>query len=64
MKKKQDKIRLLAKTNSIEVLLSKALIDSCITHNKFLSVNNTLREYDNMKGGIQDLNTSTVNQRF
>ena len=41
-KKKHDKIVLLAKAklNSIEVLVSKALIDSNISHDKFVSVNN------------------------
>ena len=41
-KKKHDKIVLLAKDklNSIEVLVSKALIDSNISHDKFVSVNN------------------------
>ena len=64
MKKKHDKIVLWAKTNSIEVLVSKALIDSCISNNEFVSVNNVLREYDDMKAEIQSVNTSTVNQRF
>ena len=64
MKKKHDKTVLWAKTNSIEVLVSKALIDSCISNNEFVSVNNVLREYDDMKAEIQSVNTSTVNQRF
>ena len=36
---------LLAKTkqNPIEVLISKAVIDSYINHDKFVSVNNVLR---------------------
>ena len=63
-KKKHDKIVLWAKTNGIEVLVSKALIDSCISNNEFVSVNNVLREYDDMKVEIQSVNTSTVNQRF
>ena len=38
---------LLGKTklDAIEVLISKALIDSCITHDEFVSVNNVLREF-------------------
>ena len=63
-KKKHDKIVLWAKTNGIEVLVSKALSDSCISNNEFVSVNNVLREYDDMKAEIQSVNTSTVNQRF
>ena len=50
-KKKHDKIVLLAqcKLNSIEVLISKALIYSNIIHDKFVSKNNVLKEYDDMK---------------
>ena len=36
--------------NTIEVLISKALIDSYISHDEFLSVNNVLREYNEIKG--------------
>ena len=45
-KKKHDKIVLLAKSklNSIEVLISKALIDSNISHDEFVSINNVLKE--------------------
>ena len=50
-KKKRDKIVVLAKTklNTVEVLISKALIDSNISHDEFISVNNVLKEYDDMK---------------
>ena len=50
-KKKHDKIVLLGKDklNTIEVLISKALIDSYISHDEFVSVNNVLREYYEMK---------------
>ena len=37
------------KLNTIEVLISKALIDSYISHDEFVSVNNVLREYYEMK---------------
>ena len=45
-KKKHDKIVLIgnAKLNTIEVLVSKALINSYISHDKFFSVKNVLRE--------------------
>ena len=33
------------KSNTIEVLISKALIDSYINHHKFVSVNNVLKEH-------------------
>ena len=53
-KKKHDEIVLLAKTklNNIEVLISKALIDSCISHEEFFIVNNALRECDDKKKEI------------
>ena len=38
------------KTKSdIKVIISKALIDSYIIHKEFVSVNNVLREYNEMK---------------
>ena len=54
-KKKLDKIVLLGKgnLNAIEVLFSKTLIDSYISHNKFVSVNNVLREYYKMREEIK-----------
>ena len=44
-KKKNDIIVVLvkAKLNTIDVLISKALIKSCISHDELLSVNNVLR---------------------
>ena len=50
---------MLAKTklNSIEVLVSKASIDSNISHNKFVLIQNALKEYDNMKEKIKYLKT-------
>ena len=54
-RKKHDKIVSLAKTklDTIEVLISKALINSYIDHDKFVSVN-VLREYSNMKEEIKN----------
>ena len=37
------------KLNAIEVLIFKALIDSYISHDEFVSVSNVLREYYEMK---------------
>ena len=50
-KKKHNKIVLLGKDklNTIKVLISKALIDSYVSHDEFFSVNNVLREYNEMK---------------
>ena len=44
-KKKHDKIALFVKTklNSIDVLISNALIDSYISHDEFGWVNNVLK---------------------
>ena len=50
-KKKHDKRVLLAKTklNTIVVLISKALVDFNISHDEFVSVNDSLKEYYDMK---------------
>ena len=56
-KKKHDKIVLLAKhkINSIEVLISKALISSNISHDKFVLIN-VLKEFYDMKKEIKNSN--------
>ena len=63
---KHNKILSLAKTNwhSIKVLISRVLIESYISHDEFVIVNNKLNEYDDMKEEIETLKISTVNQRF
>ena len=48
-KKKYEKIVLLA--------ISKALIDSNISHDKFALINSVLKEYDEMKEQIKHLKT-------
>ena len=57
-KKKHDKIVLLAKSklNSMEVLISKALIDSVISHEEFVLIN-VLKQYNEMKKEIKNLMT-------
>ena len=49
--KKHDKIVLLGKSklNSIQVLISKTLIDGYMIHDKFVLINNLMRKNDNMK---------------
>ena len=37
------------KLNTTEVLISKALIDSYISHDELVLINNALREYNEMK---------------
>ena len=54
-KKKHDKIVLLgnSKLNSIEVLISKALIDSVISNDEFVLINNVLKEYEGINEEIE-----------
>ena len=56
-KKKHDKIVFLAKTNlnTIEDLISKALINSNISHDEFVSINNVLKEHNDIKRRNQKL---------
>ena len=55
-KKKHYKIVLFGKgkLNTIKVLFSKSLINSYISHDEFLSVNNVLTEYNEMKNEIKN----------
>ena len=58
-KTKHDKIVLLAKSklNNIGVLISKTLIDSNISHDEFVLLNNVLKEYEEVKEEIKNLKT-------
>ena len=55
MKKKHDKIVLFGKDklNTIEVLISKVLEASYISHEEFVFENNVLREYNEIKEEIK-----------
>ena len=44
-----------SKLNSIDVLISKALIDSVVSHDEFVLVDNVLKEYNKMKDEIKNL---------
>ena len=57
-KKNHDKIALLAKSklNSIEVLISKALIDSNISHDECVLINNVLKGFYDMKEELKNSN--------
>ena len=46
------------KLNTIEVLIFKSLIDSYISHDKFISVNIILREYNEIKNKMKNSETS------
>ena len=54
-KKKHNRKVLLVKDklNTIEVLISKTLIDSYISHEETISVNNVLREYNETEEEIK-----------
>ena len=58
-KNKHNKTVLLAKPklNSMEVLISKALIDSFISHDEFVVINNVLKECNEIKEEINNLKT-------
>ena len=57
-KKKHSKVVLLAisKLNSIEVLMSKVSINSNITHDEFILINNVLKKFYDMKEEIKNSN--------
>ena len=54
-----DKIVFLVKSklNSIEFLISKALIDSVNSHDEFVLINNVLKEYNEIKEEFKNLKT-------
>ena len=58
---KHDKIVLLANSqlNSIEVLITKALIDSNISLDEFDLINNVPKTYDDIKEEIKNLKISS-----
>ena len=45
-----------SKLNSIEVLISKALTDSNISHDELVLINNMLKEFYDMKEEIKNVN--------
>ena len=55
-RKKNNKLVFLtkAKLNTIEVFISKVLIDSYINHDEFVSVNNVLREHNQTNERIKN----------
>ena len=55
-KKKHDKILSLAKSKLNSVLLSKVLINSNISHDEFVLINNVPKEFDDMKEEIKNSN--------
>ena len=59
IKKKHDNIVLFTKSklDTIGVLICKALLDSVIIHDKFVSINNVLKEDNEIKLKIKNLKT-------
>ena len=57
-KKKHDKILMLAKSklNSIETLISQALIDMEISHEEFITILNEKDKYERMKDNLRSEN--------
>ena len=57
-KKKHDQILMLAKSkyNSIEALMSQALIDIDISHKEFITILKEKNKYEKMKENIKDKN--------
>ena len=57
-KKKHDKILMLAKSklNSIDTLISQALIDMEISHEEFITIFKEKDRYEKMKENIRDKN--------
>ena len=53
-----------AKLNSVDVIISRALINSNITHDELVSINNVLEEYNDITKEIRSLEADTINQRF
>ena len=58
-KNNHDRIVFLAKSklDKIAVLIFKALIDSVVSHNEFVLINNVRKEYNQIKEEIQNLKT-------
>ena len=55
---KHDKKLLLAKSelDSVKVLISKALVNSNISHDEFILINNVPKEFDDIKEQINNSN--------
>ena len=65
-KKKHNKILILAKSklNSIETLVSQALIDVEISHEEFITVLKQKNKYEKMKENVRNVNEKQENMRL
>ena len=50
--------------NDIEVLNSKVLIDSVISHDEIILINNVIKEYEEMKVEIKNLKTYSSSSKI
>ena len=50
--------------NDIEVLNSKVLIDSIISHDEIILINNVIKEYEEMKVEIKNLKTYSSSSKI
>ena len=64
--KKHDKILMLAKRklNSIETLVSQALIDMKISHEEFITIVKGKDKYEKMKENVRNVNEIQENTRL
>ena len=55
---------MLAKSNlnSLEILISEALINSNINHDEFVLINNVLKKYDDVKEEIKNLDLNSLSK--
>ena len=65
-KKKHDKILMLAKSklNSIETLVSQALIDMEISHEEFNAIIREKQKYERMKENVRNVSEKQENMRL
>ena len=65
-KKKHNKILILAKSklNSIETLVSQALIDVEISHEEFITILKQKNKYEKMKDNVRNVNEKQENMRL
>ena len=64
-KKKHDKILMLAKSklNSIDTLISQALIDMDISHEEFITILNEKDKYEKMKDNLRSKNEKYLSKK-
>ena len=51
---KKNTAKAKSELNSIEILICKTLVDSFVSHDEFVLINNVTKEYDEMKEEIKN----------